>query len=76
MSPKVEQLIAKAKKQIEACGWTVNETPGRIEGEVHLVLMRDGKRKGWGQFDRLFCWIGAYETITGKSWLSLAMEQS
>ncbi len=72
MSKKISTLIAKAKKEIENLGWTAVEDMRNENGDVHLELTAaNGQRKGWGMFSQVYCWTEAYESITGKSWITL-----
>lgn len=71
MSKKNDELIAKAKKGIEKRGWTVVEDMHNDQGDIHILLKKDGERKGWGMFDRVYCWTEAFEHVTGKRWMDL-----
>lgn len=65
-----ERVIAAAKSAIVNAGWRIDEE--YLKGDkCYLALEKDGKHKGWGMFDRLYCWTDAYETITGNPWTAL-----
>ena len=66
---KQENLIKAAKKEIEAKGWKIKEH--HYNGESHLEFTRGHERKGWGMFETLYCWTEAYQSITGKHWMTL-----
>lgn len=71
MSKKIDKLILKAKNEIEKLGWVAVEDMRNDNGDVHLELTRNGVRKGWGMFDRAYCWTEAFEAVTGKRWTAL-----
>ena len=70
---RTEAAIRTARREITQRGWSVSET--RLgNNECHLELTKGSERKGWGVFDRLYCWTEAFEAITGRSWLELKGE--
>lgn len=69
-SEKIESVLQAARKEIEKEGWEITETFGNND-QLHLVLMRDNKRKAWGMFDRVTCWSEAYRAIFRKDILTL-----
>ncbi len=47
-SNNIKDIILLAKSRFEEAGWTVTETIE--ENGTHLVLEKNGQRKGWGGF--------------------------
>ncbi|PCJ88580.1 MAG: hypothetical protein COA54_02360 [Thiotrichaceae bacterium] len=69
MNNNIENAIQKAKDEIAKHGWRTDEY---IAGnQCHLEITKDGRRFGWGMFQRLYCWTEAYEFVTKKHWINL-----
>lgn len=71
MNKDIEQLLQKAKSAIQSNGWYISESDPDDRGRIHLFIVKDNQRKGWGMFSPLDCWIFAYEAVTGNQWIEL-----
>ena len=71
---RISAIIAHIQTELLGRGWTCIETsvPEHGPGMCHLICYQaqdpDGTRRGWGLFDRFYCWTQAFESITGQTW--------
>ena len=75
---QVNALIAYIQTALQHQGWTCFETSvgGSNPQNCHLICYQeqdpDGTRRGWGLFDRFYCWTQAWAAITGRPWWECA----